>query len=194
MTILPVTLVCGFGRCGSSLVMQMLRAGGMAVTGNWPAFEAEQANGAAFNAAWVSQQHGSAVKVLDIHRPEIALPAGQYRSIWLDRDPYQQALSHAKFVRIMFGLPMDRAHRRRFERSLIEDRPAAIAALRNLGPVLCIRFETILARPLDAAADIAAFCELPAGAIHSMAATVLSRNSDATPDLAIELALLERAA
>lgn len=37
-------LVCGFGRCGSSLVMQMLDVGGLPVVGSFPDYERAEAS------------------------------------------------------------------------------------------------------------------------------------------------------
>lgn len=156
----PVTLVSGFGRCGTSMVMQMLRAGGMPVMGDWPAFEVTQATVSDFDAYWVSGQDGAAVKVLDLHKVGRHLGPGAFRTIWLDRNTSQQALSHAKFLRITSGLVMTRRNRRRFERSLRSDRPAALREAKRLGNVMILRFGEILEDPYKAAVDICLFTGL----------------------------------
>ena len=124
---MSILLVCGFGHCGSSLVMQMLAAGGHPVTGTWPDFEGSKAASASSAAEWRAMD-GRAVKVLDLH--ERPLPRGLAgRAVWLDRDPTQQALSQAKFLRWTMGIALDRHARRALAQSYRADRPAAIAAL-----------------------------------------------------------------
>lgn len=184
----PVTIVSSFGRSGSSLVMQMLHAAGMATTGEPPAFEHEAANIVGFDAGWIARQHGRAVKILDPHRPQCALEPGDYRAIWIDRDPREQTKSHAKFVRTFFGLDIDRAQRQRHTASLRQDRKPALATLRAAGPVLTLRFEAIINDPAWAARQIARFCDLLA--IDDMAAVVRKRPTGALPDMSLELELL----
>ena len=46
----PTVFVCGHGRCGSSMVMQMLDAGGFPCFGEYPAYEPEE----------VGMKHGTA--------------------------------------------------------------------------------------------------------------------------------------
>ncbi len=184
----PVYLVCGFGRCGTSLVMQMLNAGGIETTGEWPAFETPESNPLYFNGDWIASQRGKAVKVLDPHRPECRLPAmGAYRIVWLDRDHKQQAKSQVKILRLMMGVPVGRSAWRAFAGSFKADRPAALAELKRLGPVMTLHFEEILGNPGSAAALIRNHLE--AGYAEKMAKAVRPRTSNCLPDLAMELAL-----
>ena len=120
-----VLLVCGFGRCGSSLMMQMLQAGGIPVAGEYPAFEHDGARVGAIDMGWLEQQAGRAVKVLDPHKsPSIDfLP---HLAIWIDRNEEEQAKSHAKFLAALTGIVMDRGQRRAFAASFRQERRHAM--------------------------------------------------------------------
>src|SRR5271163_1780808 len=93
---LPPVVVTGFGRCGSSLVMQMLHAAGFPVTGEYPSFECEE-----YHFGGVAPPAGaSKILNLDCEAP----PGGPYRWIWLDRNPAQQVKSQAKLLRELGGV------------------------------------------------------------------------------------------
>lgn len=192
-----VTLVCGFGRCGSSLVMQMLDAGGIPGTGAYPAFEAHEAlavlAGDTLDAAWIAAQVGRAVKVLDPQRGR--LPSGiPYRAIWMARDQRQQAASQAKMMRAVFGVPVSRAEVRAFVRSYKADRRLAHSALRDAGvrQLMTMTFEDVLRAPADAATAIDDYLE---GGLdtRAMAAVVVPRGPECLPDMGLELRLIRSA-
>jgi hypothetical protein len=193
---MSIIIVSGFGRCGSSLVMQMLHAGGIAVTGQWPSFEhpAGAIEGPLLSgkAAAAAQLEGHAIKVLDPHLGR--LPRGfDYRVIWCSRDFGQQAKSQIKLLRLWMGIAATREDCRRFERSYRADFPKAMAALRAAGvtEILQVQFEDTLAKPLDVARSLAAFCELPHDAIEKMAAGVRARDAACAPGMDMEMELLE---
>lgn len=188
----PVVLVCGFGRCGSSLMMQMLEAGTVPVTGKWPAFEDGRFSvGTTPSVEIMRQLEGTAVKVLDPH--EVALPQGDYLAIWLDRDLKQQAKSYAKFIRLMLGLPG--AKRGALAASFKRDRPRAIKALVDAGArtVVQVRFESLLANPAGESHLIAEYLHHAGISVceRGMASAVLPRSPQCEPGLEIELALSE---
>lgn len=159
-----ITIVCGFGRCGTSMVMQMLVAAGMPPSGGqWPAFEDDRL---------LSQRIGENMPILPLLtalQPPVALkildpqlfawpPVAQVRFIWIDRDPRQQALSQLKFISMIQGLEFGgRAGVRAMAASLRRDRPRARARIRRLGPLLTLQFEEILIRPAATAARIMDF-------------------------------------
>lgn len=168
-----ITLVCGFGRCGSSLVMQMLHQGGMRVGGEWPTFEDERATREA-GGEWIDEYEGAAVKVLD---PEewTPPPGRDYRAVWLDRDRKEQAKSWVK-VQKHWGGSGGRVPAIR--KMLKQRRAGAMRTLEGLGAeVLAIRFENILRRP-DVAAGI--LSNFVGGGLdeHAMAAVVATRRPE----------------
>lgn len=184
---MPVVLVCGFGRCGSSLVMQMLGAGGIPTTGEYPGFE-DSRTSIPRDPQWIAEQHGRAVKLIDPQFPDGRLIAGHYRIIWLDRDHRQQSRSQAKFARLLMGLPIDRKGVRALARSYATDLPIALKVLKDRGSVLRIRFEDILLNPEDAARRIHA--HIGCGCVSDMAAQVRSRSPKCAPGLDMELSLI----
>jgi len=175
----PITIVAGFGRCGSSLVMQMLAAGGMPTPySEFPSYEIRTQN------LFLPNLYGGAIKVLDPHinKP----PEGHdYRFIWLDRDPMQQARSMAKFFAAVKpeGLPdFSESQVQKLAESFRRDRPKCQSFMFNYTHrVMKIRFEDILADPMAAAARISVFC----GMLNTglMAAQVRPRGPECLPYL-----------
>lgn len=190
-----ITIVSGFGRCGSSLVMQMLAAGGMPVTGLYPGFEDERTiphnRVHKATAEWFAMIPGHAVKILDPQ--EAPIPKGNYRAIWCRRDYTEQAKSHMKFLRIMGIRRGPPAPITNLVRSYKADAPLAWKALRDAGAqhIMDIRFEEILFSPRRYAALIAGFC---GGLdVEKMAAVVKSRSPLCASGLDLELALVKEA-
>jgi hypothetical protein len=143
----PTVGVAGFGRCGSSLTMRMLHAGGLPpVPGSSPTgYEI------GFPLRVVPEDMpGRAVKVLEtfMHEP-MPTPPGGWRFVWLDRNPLEQAKSQRKMVEAI-GLAVPYPTQACAD-SLIRDRPKALEILRALGPVTVLTFEDILANPAAAA-------------------------------------------
>lgn len=180
----PVVIVAGLGRCGTSLVMQMLDAAGIPCVGRFPAFEEDD--------PWVGT--GRAVKWLDPHRRPLRVAIGsRYRCIWLSRDPVEQARSQLKwFSPEMLTVGVDEA-----TRVLAESlRDESVDALRRLPlPRLMTTFEAIIGRPRASAARIADFLGRPFAPldVDAMAARVIPRGPECQPDLSIEATLVRLA-
>lgn len=146
-----IILVAGLGRCGTSLALQMLAAGGVPCVGERPSFEDERHHALLGSdpRAWAAQAEGRAVKLLDPHRSPP--PEDQrYRTFWLFRDWADQACSQLK----MSGAAQHRANRRRLERALKAETTAANSALWRAGAadaLLVVPFDCLLLRPRDMA-------------------------------------------
>ena len=170
----PPVVVSGFGRCGSSLVMQMLHAAGFPVTGDYPSFECEE-----YNMGVVPPPAGaSKILNLDCTPP----PGGPYRWIWLDRSPTQQAKSQAKLLRELAGIRMSRQKVRAMACSYAPGRQDSFKAMRRLGgPILVLSFEGLVSNPRNAAESIAAF--VSCGNIEEMAGVVRKRGPECLPYL-----------
>jgi len=184
-----ITVVSGFGRCGSSLVMQMLVAGGFPVyadEGTAPAYETAHMLTLPRETAWLDACEGKAVKVLDPH--VFHLPSGRrYRSVWLDRDPDAQAASMVKFQRTLFGQQFGREEQAAILAALVADRPEALGALMDVSErVLVLSFEELLATPAASAAALSDFC---GGGLRllPMGRAVRRRSSACAADMAGEL-------
>jgi LPS sulfotransferase NodH len=155
-----VLVVSGFARCGSSLAMQMLRAGGVRCVGRPPSFEdMRSAPHGPIEDGWFAKLRGRAVKVLEpaLNRIPARVPR---RAIWLDRDPEDQARSYLRFLRFVHGIVLgnEGAMVGKLARSLARDRQRSIACL-GVAPLI-IRFERILAQPAAVADEIATFSAL----------------------------------
>lgn len=155
-----ITVVSGFGRCGSSMVMHMSAAGGMPVMGNAPAFEDSRVSRLPYEPAWLREAEGKALKILDPH--QFSRPGGlQMRWIWLDRDAKEQAKSYIKFARAA-GLPVDGSGlvRAKIAASYRADRRKTMRVIKKRSECdpLILRFEHILARPETATERISTYC------------------------------------
>ena len=187
----PTTIVTGFGRCGSTMVMHMLNAIDVpTIADSKASFESDLFRMPKLM-DW-DQFGGRAIKVLDPHR--WSFPAhSNVRFIFLGREPRQQALSQAKLLQLS-GIRATRDQVRGVERSLRTD----YATFRDsLGrhPVLVLQFEHILAKPLVQARKIAAFLAGPLpeeSLVNRMAAVVVSRRPECLPDLSFEFDLVNK--
>lgn len=181
-----VYVVTGFGRCGSTLTMRMLQAGGMPVIGQPPAFESMRTAALGYDADWVLQQRGHAVKVL-YHRGLEFLP-GDWRFIWLKRNYKQQARSFKKFHEATDNNRqiLTRRDVSCLVRDFRCDEPIALSHMRRRGPVYILRYEEIKRTPLFAAAKLIEWCELGGASARTMAAQVVNRETRCMPDLSVE--------
>lgn len=96
-----ITLICGLGRCGTSLVLQMLHRGGIHCSGSWPMFE-DIRQTRSNEKDWIREYEGAGLKWLDpgLYPPPHSCSGGHrfdYRAIWLDRCEKEQAKSFQKF-------------------------------------------------------------------------------------------------
>lgn len=188
----PLVVVAGFGRCGSSMVMQMLAAGGLHVHADERAsMETTLIQSPEGWAHLLAQPRPAAVKALDPFWP----PPGAtgLRILWLDRSPREQAKSMAKLLGSLGGVRVDRAERRRLEKDLARSRRKVVNHLRKHhepprfkgSTLLELRFEELLEYPRNVSQRIADWLDLgldPA----AMAEVVRPRSPACLPDLAIE--------
>lgn len=147
-----IVLVAGLGRCGTSLVMQMLDAGGFPVAGEFPDYEFEEQMALPFNKhIWLPIALGRAVKALDPFRwpPPLGIDA---RCIFLVRNHREQMASQARFV----GGAAGRAQRRSGAKLLAKQEQTSLKQLSDvaIGGVLKIAFETLITDPRRAAATL----------------------------------------
>ena len=177
-----ITIVAGFGRCGSSLVMQMLSAGGMdctSETSEWPSYEDQrQTTLLPSESEWLNEFNGKAIKVLEPAKYLIGVSGLNARAIWLDRAPKQQAKSTAKLLRETRELNMSHDDIAKMAKYFKEERARNIRVLQKAinGPLRRMRFEDILRCPQIAAAVISDF--VPGLRMKPMAAAILDRKPD----------------
>jgi hypothetical protein len=178
-----ITVVSGFGRCGSSLMMRMLEVGGYPAFYEHPiSYETELVLRLPEETTWLQGCEGKAVKVNDPHR--FRLPATfTYQVIWLDRDSHEQARSQAKFLRMLARVAVNEDSIKRLAKSIRQDRPKAMRGWKVLGAsVLEIRFEDVLTTPRIQAQRVADFLRWDLN-INAMAACVKHRPVTCLPFL-----------
>ncbi len=178
----PAVGVCGFGRCGSTMVMSMLAAGGLPPAAGSAPHSYELPSEAAIVTA---RPQGQAIKLLD-HFGRLGLPqAAAWRFVWLDRDATQQARSHAKLAAAI-GFEMSAELQGLFAASYAADRPGLLGQLRAVGPVLVLEYERVLRSPVKAARLLRRDV-WPALDVTAAAAAVHDREPECLPDMAFEL-------
>lgn len=185
--------VCGFGRCGTTMAMAMLDAGGcLPLPGTNPG-SYEFASPAEALDHPLQAFRGHSVKLLD-EQTLGPLPDVAWRFVWLDRDPLQQAISALKLL-IHTGVMDPPANttqvRYRVERLVYSyrlDRPRYLGALRRVGPVTVLRYEDALAVPKRAAKALAKVW--PDLDRQAAAAAVHDRDGGCLPDLAAEARII----
>lgn len=185
-------LVCGFGRCGSSMVMRMLHVGGMPVYCDHHTIENsyELEETLEFGLPYFCERSkGKAVKVLDPLNTRI--PEGRYKVIWLSRDITEQAKSQAKFLRTLCGVDADA---RLIQKGFKRDEKPTLRHLKQVsgGDILCLEFEKILASPNLTAHKLKDFIGLTSLDTDKMAGVVLPRSPECQPGLDIEIILSEQ--
>lgn len=179
--------VAGLGRCGTSLVMQMLAAGGMPCVGEFPAYEPDELRGPVVSHAFLDGCRGHAFKWLDPHC--VALPYPPALVIWLTRNRVEQAKSQVKFMEQVLGLRSRKDSVARCVSVLRRDER------RNAGlidPGRTLRFELLINSPRVAAVKLAGMLggvvDLD---VDRMARQVLKRRPCCARGMEVEVALLE---
>ncbi|MEM6888742.1 MAG: sulfotransferase domain-containing protein [Pseudomonadota bacterium] len=156
-------IVCGAGRCGTSLVMQMLNAHGrVSVAGEYPAFECSWVSIEAFdhllyNAALDA---GQAIKVTNPHLIKgIRIPE---KVIYLTRAPMEHAKSQIKLLRAFGHLdgikPSKFKHMQRQMRDILHSEaitmPVWFCQQHPSIDLLILKFEDLIRRPNESAGRI----------------------------------------
>lgn len=189
-------LVCGLGRCGSSLMMQMLSAAGLQCAGTGPDFEPESMQEHYFEGApqigdgWFASY--DAVKIINPHQLNWfrGFPAVV---VWLDRDVTEQAKSGLKILEAMVaGVRRQPGAVEKMAALLESQREQCIADLAGW-PRIEVRFEDLVGAPAETASSIAAFLA-DFGIVvdvEAMVSVVIPRGPECQPDIRIEGLLLE---
>lgn len=166
----PTVIVTGFGRCGSSLTMRMLHAGGLPVVAD--DHESFEVTGAGLQSwqpeevARVLAAPGHAVKVLDLHFfVDLFAGRGDFVVVLLERNHREQAASLAKLLNVFDPGLSGRPARRKFKRQIRNETPRlrAAAQLLSKGRVHASTFEALLADPRRESARLREFVNLHLG-------------------------------
>jgi hypothetical protein len=187
-----ITAVCGFTRCGTSLVMRMLHAGGLPVFCDPDmrlSCETQLTQGLPDDSAWIDRCEGKVFKLLEpLHTPPP--PGRRYRFILMQRHPGEQAKSMIKFMRAI-GFPAHKSHARELAQSLIRDYPTMYALLHKLseGRLLQCAFEDVLLQPTVEAARISEF--IGGLNVEAMVKQVVKRSPQCYPGM-MELQQIEQ--
>lgn len=177
--------VCGFGRCGSTMLMGMLAAGGLPpVAGaKHPPHEVDASRLTA------AQLTGRCVKVLAFGHDFSPPPAAAaWRFVWLDRDPTEQAKSTIKLL-VAAGevnaadLRADAVEQ--LAAGYSRDRAQYLGVIRRHGPVLTVTYERALSNPRRLARQLRAQI-WPGLDVNAASAVVHRRDWRCLPDLAAE--------
>lgn len=190
-----ITVVSGSPRCGSSLMMAMLQAGGLPLyydKGKETSWETDKQSLLPEHCAWLSECEGKAVKILEPCYSEIPSSSGlEYRSILMFRNPIEQAKSQLKFLRAVGGFRVDTSNRmvKRLAHSIAADGQPMMESLERLGPVFPVVFEILLTKPVIVARQVEEFLGICLD-LDAMVAQVRKRPTGCLPGL-LELDLIQ---
>lgn len=156
-------LVSGLGRCGTSLLMQMLSAGGWPVfepaESTWPAFEHHAINK---GLRGVPAGATGLLKWIDPHR--VKPPKSLRGSVFLTRDSKQQARSAFKLM----GVRATRLEVEAMAESYRRDKAIARQVLAARGPVCDLTFERLVLSPRQSLEKISAWLEEPLDFVNAI--------------------------
>lgn len=181
----PILLVCGLGRCGSSLVMQMLKAGGLRVPGVHPYHEIIGEDKERYKLTW--RDEFDAVKWLNPARQgKGPMPDRLYRCLWLTRDHFEQAKSWIKLSTEARGKGPDN-HLEAILKTMVNLRKQEqggkdLVQTVSCEPVPVLRFETILQSPQKAAHGLHVWADRPLD-VSAMESAVKARQPQCAPTM-----------
>ncbi len=188
---MKTVFVCGHGRCGSSLMMQMLQAGGYPIFGEFPAFEPEEVGFERKPETLLPLIEGRAAKILD---PQLTRwpDSMDVAVIWLDRDRNEQGRSQVKFMRAC-GMSMIPTNAwKRLAASYGADTAAALRLFRDRGiEPLRISFDELVVSPFVSADRIASHLGVKLDEV-AMCQAVIRRQPRCQEGMEIEFELLSR--
>lgn len=188
-------LVCGFGRCGSSLMMQMLDAGGIKCLGEGPAYEPAEVGMNRNMKRLLFKLGARAAKILDPQRSKWPKIDG-VKIIWMHRNPHEQAKSQVKFLTMLSGYQMGSMKPHTIAKltdSFVQDLQPTMGMLKSLGAdILEMHFEEVLESPLYAAQKVDAFVGHKFDT-EKAASVVIKRSHECAPGLDIEMQLVKKA-
>lgn len=180
-------VVCGHGRCGTSLMMQMLAAAGVHIAGVYPSYESENFA----TPEWIAKNKGGAIKLLDPMRLEHTFGTEKIKFIWISRNVFEQAKSTGKFANMLAGVPeLNRQQILAMANSLGRDTGPSISRIRGYGELLTMTFEQLIEKPEEAAQRLVDYCLLPSSMVPRMVDVVLPRDAQCQPNLDIEMKLM----
>lgn len=190
----PILFVAGLGRCGTTMLMTMLDAGGFPTEGPRPSYEIPgRWTAGRPDMEWLAAQGGRAVKWIDPTRHS-TLP-GKLEAkpviILLERNPREQSRSQIKLLGGAMNL--GRRAEKAMERSIRRDVPIMRAQLRGSAFVHIIEFEDVLQNPFWAARKLGRLVGFHFDRDfddETAARVVVPRHTSCAPDLTMEAMIL----
>lgn len=194
-----IVIVTGMSRCGSSMTMKMLHAGGMPVVcDNFVSYELNDGRKCRVRRKyamppiepghWLGDCQGKAVKVLDPHVFQVP-PGFSYDFVFCTRDANEQATSMVKFLKAMGIAKGTLQEIYRLRSSLLEEEPIIVPWLKDTYPtcrLMVMSFEQTLRDPNAQAERLNTFFGGQMDAV-AMAAVVHRRDFKCLPNLDHEL-------
>lgn len=177
-------IVCGLMRSGTSLMMQMLHAAGVECLGEHPWYEDKRtAPYGVLDESLLKDAEGKAFKLLEPHARPIAhaLPEDAV-FVWMDRSYKEQATSYVKFLAFMDPSRKMKDLKRRYRSlkngELQQSRQFGVQAIERYDrPIVKVRFEDIIKKPLYTAQGLETLLGLPEDSSIDMADVVLFRDT-----------------
>lgn len=194
----PTILICGSGRCGSTLLMTMLDIAGIPCVGERPDFECLDTVQLAKTDYDVFERRitGKAVKLIDPHLLPLR-PMPEAHVIWLKRNPVQQARSMMKLAAEFVGrsaIDDSRRGRRAMTKNLRTEAkrvPDLLSRYVQPKTMSAVDFETIIQNPGPFARALCDYVGISQEKASAMARCVVDRETDCLPYM-LETSLVMR--
>lgn len=167
-----ITVVSGLPRSGTSLMMQMLAAGGVPALSDGQRradednprgyFELEATKRTRTDASWLLRATGHAVKVIHVHLRDLPLEGHHYRVLLMQRE-LREVLSSQRTMLERRGESYDPSQDALFER-VFRQQLAEVSAWLQHQPTMrsmLVDFKLLLESPRLLAEGVARFLELP---------------------------------
>lgn len=174
-------IVAGLGRCGTSLVMDMLSKADILTVGEHPDYEDFPEN-----IDWQNLPPLSAIKSLG--EDVVKIPGDSHKIVWLQRNAKQQAKSSVKMLQAagFSSIRMNDEYISSFKR----DNKRIPHLLKSKGTVRVFNFEDIIERTSVFVTQLCDYLEIKKEYMQSMNDVVLPRSSECQKDMTIENALV----
>lgn len=179
-------VVSGCGRCGTTLLMQMLHAGGIKVIGNSVSYEDPRTEPLNRKADTTFMQLGKAIKIIDLHRKQLPdnIPC---RILYLTRNNVDQAKSQIKLLQQVCNVPVPNKEYKAFSKQINIDNAKAFEKMAKKGyKYLPLSFGQLIEDSYHTCVSITKFLQIDLD-IQKMIAVVIKRPLECMPDMSIEI-------
>jgi hypothetical protein len=183
----PIIIVTGCGRCGSTLLMRMLHAGGVPViVDNYVSFELKESYFLNHKMITSRFKPGHAIKIIDLFKHKFELTK-DFKIIYLKRNIREQGKSQIKLLRETGAVINGSQPHKTMARQIDADNKKALQLFRaKKYNLLVVNFEDLLNSSFETTHEIYHFINDMTLDGEAMLRQIKTRSTDCAPDMSIE--------